>query len=81
MALYREQMDKETSRCSVPGCTSGRHDGPIFFHSACHPDEPTWASYRGGILTVTCRVCEHVVISVHVAREPESRRWFARRGE
>jgi hypothetical protein len=59
----RTELDR--LRCSEPGCDCGA-DG-VVLTSVCHPDDPMWASYRHGELTLTCVVCDAPVVTIAVA--------------
>jgi hypothetical protein len=63
---FAEDLDR--TMCGVPGCDHTTHDSEIYLHSRCHPRAPTWASYRAGVLSVTCAACGKQVCAVAVAR-------------
>jgi hypothetical protein len=65
MALTRAELDQMV--CGTPDCDHSAHDGPLVFHSQCHPEAPTWAEYDRGILTITCAECEALLCQVEVA--------------
>jgi len=62
---HKEQLD--TMKCQTPGCEHRDHDTEIFIRAGCHVEEPVWASYDSGILTLRCSVCDSVIIRVAVA--------------
>ena len=76
MTLYREDFDQLS--CDCPACRETQRSNELYFHPRCHPESPTWARYRGDVLTVECAKCRRVVVSVvvasraHEAREPGS---------
>jgi hypothetical protein len=59
--------DLDGVQCNVEGCDHASHDGEIFLHSRCHPQAPTWSSYRAGVMTVSCAVCGRHICAVAVA--------------
>ncbi len=63
--LYKEDLDM--FQCNNPECDHSSHDSTMFFHSACHPDDPFWVSYQDGHLEITCCVCQKTVAVVAVA--------------
>ena len=63
---FAEDLDQ--CHCGVVGCEHTTHDGEIFLHSLCHPNAPTWASYRGGVLSISCAECGRHICAVAVAR-------------
>ena len=63
MAFYREDLDG--SGCEIEGCSC--NDGEVYFHPRCHPRSPTWVSYFGDVLTLTCAACKRPVGSFVVA--------------
>lgn len=63
MALTRAQLDDMV--CGIPGCTHSEH--PLYLHSRCHPDVPTWARYEDGEVIITCAKCVKVVAVIEVA--------------
>jgi len=65
MALYRE--DIEQFRCDFPGCPETPHTDEIYFHPRCHLESPTWAHYRGDVLTIECAQCGREVATIVVA--------------
>lgn len=66
MAYYREDLEL-LLRCDGPSCPRTHRTDEIYFHSACHLDSPTWARYRGDILTIECARCGRYIASVVVA--------------
>ena len=51
-----------------PECPAPHDIGmPLFLHSDCHPDMPTWASYKDGAVTIVCAECGTFIISILVA--------------
>jgi hypothetical protein len=67
MPLYREDFDHPRDRCTAPGCDHTLEDGDLYIHSVCHPSVPTWARYRGDVLTIECAACERVIGSFVIA--------------
>jgi hypothetical protein len=67
---FKEDLDQ--LGCGVPGCEHSHHDG-IYLHARCHLDAPTWASYREGVLTLTCSRCGRHVDAVAIAARPPAR--------
>lgn len=67
MTLYLE--DLERMKCCTPDCDHDSHDGLMYFHSLCHPLEPTWVHFDGstGELVIECAVCKEDVARVVVA--------------
>lgn len=63
MSLARSDLDQ--MRCSNPGCTEDH--GPLYFHSRCHPESPTWTHYENGVLTIECAECRTTITTVQVA--------------
>lgn len=66
--------DDLPQRCEVPDCKShGQHaHGPLFLHSRCHPDKPTWVRLDGDVATVECAVCRKPVVRLRLARKLET---------
>jgi hypothetical protein len=62
MALYKEGLKDLKCPCGVPGC-----EDPLYMHSKCHPEAPTWARYFDGVLTIECSVCRKVIAEFAVA--------------
>jgi hypothetical protein len=75
MKEYRLEFmeDLDEHGCTVPGCDHTAHDSEIYFHSRCHPDVPTWTSYRAGVLSTWCAACGRQVSAVAVARRDDAR--------
>jgi len=41
---------------------------PLYFHSECHPKEPTWAKYSiDGTLIIECSECSSEIARIVVA--------------
>lgn len=59
--------DLDQRGCGVPGCDCTSRDSEIYFRSRCHPDVPTWTSYRAGVVSVWCAACGRQVTAVAVA--------------
>lgn len=55
--------------CQMPGCDHTAHDG-LVLHARCHLDAATWATYHDGVLTISCAVCERVIVRLAVAEAP-----------
>lgn len=66
MPLTTLQLD--TMECSAEKCGNTACTGEMAIHSACHPDEPTWSWYQGGVLTVKCAApgCGKIVCQIAV---------------
>ena len=73
MPLYREDLDAPDMVCSIEGCGCGQESGPVYLHSACHPTHPTWASYRGDVLTIECAACKRKIASFVIASREHDR--------
>lgn len=69
MQEYRLEFaeDLDQMECDVPGCDCRSRDAEIYLRSRCHPDVPTWASYRAGVLSTWCAACGRQVSAVAVA--------------
>lgn len=69
MPEYRLEFaeDLDQIACDAPGCDHTTHDHEIYLHSRCHPDVPTWTSYRAGVLSTWCAACGRQVSAVAVA--------------
>jgi hypothetical protein len=67
MALTSTDLDQLV--CSDEDCSNTACSEQMFFHSPCHPTEPTWVMYDGEmrVLVVTCSVCNQPVATVKVA--------------
>jgi hypothetical protein len=65
--------DLDRLGCDVAGCDHTTHDGEVYLHSRCHPDVPTWSSYRAGVLSVWCAACGRQVCAVAVAPRAAAR--------
>ena len=61
--LTREYLDEAI--CSTPGCDE--EHGPLYLHSRCHPEAPTWTLYEDGVLRVECAECREEVAIIRVA--------------
>jgi len=67
--LNRKDLDRITAgKCSEPKCAEA-HGGLLFFHSKCHPDAPTWASYQheSGVVKVECATCRAFIFDFKVS--------------
>lgn len=66
--LTASQMNQ--FRCTEPGCRTPDHP-ELIFHSTCHPDIPTWATYEKAsrTLRISCAACDHVIMRILVAQE------------
>lgn len=53
------------------GVACGHEDQTMYFHSRCHPDEPTWSYYDRdkGTVTVECAMCRNTILTIQVAPE------------
>lgn len=66
MALNRDALDRVLADgCAAEGCDHG-HGGPLYFHSVCHPDAPTWAKYEDGEVVIECAECGKRVVAIEV---------------
>lgn len=61
--LYKEDLDN--MQCSNPDCCEVHV--PLRLHSRCHPKEPTWAWYEGGVIKIRCCKCDALVVEFAVA--------------
>jgi len=65
----KTDLDKIASQgCAIPGCTCEL--GKLFFRSLCHDDHRgVDVSYLkdSGILTVSCAVCERLMLKIKIA--------------
>lgn len=61
--LYKENLENMRCRC---GC-----DEPIYFHSKCHIEVPTWVKYENGALIISCAQCKEIIAEIIVASNPE----------
>ena len=67
--MTRKQLDFLLSQRPKGSCD---HDGePMYFHSRCHPTEPTWTSYdrTKGTVIVECSKCRKIVLTIKVDKE------------
>jgi phage FluMu protein Com len=65
--LTRAQLDH--LGCDEPSCDH-KNEGPIFFHSHCHHDAPTWVSYHKdrGVIRIVCAECNKLIVQLLVAK-------------
>ena len=56
-------MPDQNPKCEECGC-----EGPLYFHSRCHPQAPTWAVLHGkDKLMIICAVCDKPIATMDVA--------------
>ena len=67
MPIYREDLETPQARQCIPGCDAIHTDDDMWFHASCHLDSPTWARYRGDVLTIQCARCKRDIVSVVIA--------------
>ncbi len=73
--LYYEDVARQMTQCGQPGCTATHADGPMYIHSACHPEQPLHhVSYFNGAVQIECGVCKKLVSRVAIARLARCRR-------
>lgn len=63
MIVTREQLDQ--MRCGHEH-HEGDDCGPLWMHSNCHPEKPTWARYENGTLRIECSKCKREILTVGV---------------
>lgn len=71
MPIYREDLEAPAAGQYAPGGLPGRDvvsaEDDMWFHPNCHLDSPTWARYRGDVLTIQCARCERDIVSLVIA--------------
>lgn len=60
--MYRDELDSMLCDCGKPAC-----EDPVWFHSNCHIEAPTWCTYYDGELTIKCSECGSEIASIAVA--------------
>lgn len=59
-------MSKLPDRCAECG-----DRGPLYLHSRCHPNKPTWCVLAGDTLTIHCAKCDKIVARYRVVKDPD----------
>ena len=47
-------------------CERCDNTGPMYVHSRCHPNVPTWAILTGELLSIQCAYCKRVIVRFRV---------------
>lgn len=67
--LRRGTLDvAQCETCRTEGDKKHSHNTQaLWLHGRCHPESPTWAFYKDGVVTVTCARCKLLVAEIQVA--------------
>jgi hypothetical protein len=67
MSEHKEIFEPASTACNDPKCAVCGVGGPMYLHSRCHPEYPTWSVLDKDILTICCVVCDKTVASFRVS--------------
>jgi hypothetical protein len=64
-ALSMSELESSVCSCGGEDCDSTT----VYFHSRCHPEDGTWASYTKGEgkLVIRCKTCNSLIAEVAVS--------------